>query len=61
MASKRPAQSQPMPDSQALLAKHIEAALNGVSTGSVEIIVHEGKVVQIERRQRIYANDTASA
>jgi hypothetical protein len=31
----------------------IRRALGGVQFGSVEIVVHEGRVVQIERREKV--------
>lgn len=34
------------------LEQRILAALNGLQYGAVEITVHEGKVVQIERREK---------
>jgi hypothetical protein len=40
----------PAPDS--LLAR-VLAALNGIRFGSVELWIHEGRVVQIERRERL--------
>ncbi len=38
------------------LAQYIQAALRTVSSGSIELVVHEGKVVQIECRQKVYAS-----
>jgi hypothetical protein len=35
------------------LANQIATALQGIRFGSVEIIVHEGKVVQIERKEKL--------
>ena len=34
------------------VAREILAAINGLSYGSVEVTVHESRVVQIERRER---------
>lgn len=35
------------------LDEHIAKALLGLRFGSIEIIVHDGKVVQIERREKL--------
>ncbi|MDD5319022.1 MAG: YezD family protein [Methylococcales bacterium] len=35
------------------VANQIAAALQGIRFGSVEIIIHEGKVVQIERKEKL--------
>lgn len=35
------------------LAERIVQALRGLRYGSVEIVVHDGRVVQFERRERI--------
>lgn len=40
------------PTSDALLAR-IGSALRDLRYGSVEIVVHEGRVVQLERRERL--------
>jgi hypothetical protein len=42
------------------IANQIAAALQGIRFGSVEIIIHEGKVVQIERKEKLRF-DTKSA
>ena len=34
------------------LAKHIALILDGIRFGSIEIIIHDGRVVQIERHQK---------
>ncbi len=36
-----------------LLQRRIMNALQGPQFGSVEIVVHDGRVVQIERRERL--------
>lgn len=33
--------------------EEIERALNGIQFGSVEITLHEGRVTQIERREKV--------
>ena len=38
--------------SDAEVIRRILRALDGLDFGSVEIVVHEGKIVQIDRRQR---------
>jgi hypothetical protein len=45
----------PAGDSQALdaLEKQILHAVAGIRFGSVELVIHEGRVVQIERRERV--------
>ncbi|MDD5460971.1 MAG: DUF2292 domain-containing protein [Methylococcales bacterium] len=35
------------------LVNQIAAALQGIRFGSVEIIIHESKVVQIERKEKL--------
>jgi len=35
------------------IANQIAAALQGIRFGSVEIIIHDGKVVQIERKEKL--------
>jgi hypothetical protein len=35
------------------VAREILSAVNGLTFGSVEIVVHESRVVQIERRERV--------
>ena len=35
------------------LAERILASLDGIRFGSVEIVVHEGRVVQIERKEKL--------
>ena len=37
----------------ASILREIQAALNGLKFGSVEITVHNGQVVQIERKEKI--------
>lgn len=49
----------PLPTSDSeLAAKKILAALRGLRFGSVEITVHEGRIVQIERREKLRVNIT---
>ncbi len=35
------------------LAKQIAVALQGIRFGSVEIIIHDSKVVQVERKEKL--------
>jgi len=35
------------------IADQIASVLQGIRFGSVEIVIHDGKVVQIERREKI--------
>ena len=48
--------SQARKDSKAQLtaeiADQIALALQGIQFGSVEIVIHDGKIVQIERREK---------
>lgn len=37
---------------EAIILREIQAALNGLKFGSVEITVHNGQVVQIERKEK---------
>jgi hypothetical protein len=36
-----------------VISEHIAKALHGLRFGSVEIIVHESKIVQIERKEKM--------
>jgi hypothetical protein len=45
------------PDTE-LTTKKILAALRGLKFGSVEITVHEGRIVQIERKEKLRLNIT---
>jgi len=40
-------------DPDTRLAERILAALRGLRYGSVEIVVHDGRVVQFEKRERV--------
>ena len=42
------------------IAQEILRAVNGIEYGSVEIIIHDGKVVQIECREKIRVNQSGS-
>lgn len=35
------------------LVDHVCKAVAGIRFGSVELVIHEGRVVQIERRERV--------
>ena len=50
-------------DSQKMreLSEKILSALSNIRYGSVEIIVHDSKVVQIERKEKIRFDQTASS
>jgi hypothetical protein len=39
--------------------EEITRALQGLRYGSVEVVVHDSRVVQIERRERVRLPDTA--
>jgi hypothetical protein len=36
-----------------LLLREIAAALRGLRYGSIELVVHDGRVVQLERHERV--------
>ena len=38
---------------EAVILREIQTALNGLKFGAVEITVHNGQVVQIERKEKI--------
>ncbi len=42
-----------MPQSEDALVSRILELVRGIRFGSVEVVVHEGKVVQIERREKV--------
>jgi hypothetical protein len=54
-ADRRTTPSNPDAD---LTTKKILAALRGLRFGSVEITVHEGRIVQIERKEKLRLNLT---
>ena len=37
----------------AAIRERIQQALQGIRFGAVEIVIHDGKVVQIERKERV--------
>ena len=39
--------------------KRVLAALRGLRFGSVEILVHDGRIVQIERREKVRLADSS--
>ena len=49
--SHSPAPSQDREPSPSL--QQIRAAIAGIRFGSVEIVIHDGKVVQIERKEKV--------
>jgi hypothetical protein len=46
--------------SDAVLMQQIAAAIRGIEYGSVEIVIHDGRVVQVERREK-FRPDTHAA
>ena len=42
------------------ILREIQAALQGLKFGSVEITVHNGQVVQIERKEKFRLNPSSS-
>ncbi|WP_374377994.1 sulfur starvation response protein OscA [Pseudomonas fluvialis] len=45
---------------EASILREIQAALQGLKFGSVEITVHNGQVVQIERKEKFRVNASSS-
>ena len=45
-------QEKPAPDSETQFLDALVRARNGLRFGSIEITVHEGKVTQIERKEK---------
>ncbi|GGH88997.1 DUF2292 domain-containing protein [Pseudomonas fluvialis] len=45
---------------EAGILREIQAALQGLKFGSVEITVHNGQVVQIERKEKFRLNASSS-
>ncbi|PXW88413.1 hypothetical protein C8R34_10796 [Nitrosomonas sp. Nm84] len=43
------------------VAQEILRAVDGIEYGSVEIVIHDGKVVQIECREKIRMNQNGSS
>jgi len=43
------------------LIKELVSAINSLRFGSVEITVHEGRVTQIEKREKVRFTDSKSA
>lgn len=41
--------------------EQIAVAVNGIKFGSVEIIIHDGKVVQIERKEKLRFDNAKTA
>lgn len=39
--------------------EHVQQALEGLAFGTVEITVHHGRIVQIERREKLRIPDSA--
>jgi len=44
-----------------LLQEQLHAALQGLAYGSIQLIIHEGKIVRIERNERIRLTDSSEA
>jgi hypothetical protein len=43
------------------LAAALAAALRGLRFGSIEVVVHDSRVVQLERRERVRLTSTESS
>jgi hypothetical protein len=43
------------------IANQIATALQGIRFGSVEVVVHDSKVVQIERKEKLRFNNGGNA
>lgn len=50
--------SQPRGQDEASILREINSALSGLKFGSVEITVHNGQVVQIERKEKFRLQPT---
>ena len=48
--------SQPVTQAKSTLAQEILRAIESVRFGSIEITVHEGRVTQIEKREKVRFN-----
>jgi len=48
--------SQPVTQAKSTLAQEILCAIESVRFGSIEITVHEGRVTQIEKREKVRFN-----
>ncbi len=46
-------------NSPAKAIEHIQQALEGLAFGTVEITVHHGRIVQIERREKLRISEPA--
>jgi len=44
-------------DNHSTIEKAVLSALDGLRYGSVEITVHDGRIVQIERKEKIRPNE----
>jgi len=44
-----------------VITQELEAALRGLRYGSIQLVVHDGKVVRIERVERIRLTDSSEA
>lgn len=42
-----------VPNSPEELARRVVEAISAIRFGSVEIVIHDGRVVQIERREKV--------
>ena len=49
----------PQDIADARLVKHLVEAVKGIRYGSVQITIHDGKVVRIERLERIRLTDSS--
>ncbi len=45
---------------EALVQRELDRALAGLRFGTVEITVHNGRIVQIERREKVRLDDSAN-
>lgn len=54
------AKKQPAEEEQSRLIQQILDSLTGLKYGSVQIVVHDGKVVQVERLEKFRLDQTDS-
>lgn len=49
------------PDQSQEIAQHIVSILQGIRFGSIEIVVHDGRIVQIDKHEKFRVKSPQSA
>lgn len=49
------------PDQSQLIALQIVSILQGIRFGSIEIVIHDGRIVQIDKHEKFRANSKKAA